>query len=285
MPRPTVDVVVPFVGSADERRALVERMRGLDLGEGDTLTVVDNGAAGPEDPDPAVIHAPGRPTSYFARNAGARRGRAEWILFLDDDVLPPADLLERCFGEPLAERAGIVAGGVRDEAPDDPAALPLAARYAALRAPMSQENTLRHARGYAQTANAAFRRTAFEAVGGFDETPRSGGDADLCFRLADAGWELVYRPEALVLHRNRTTLRALLRQRARHGAGSAWLNRKHPGSMPAVETWGLIRMKLVELARHARHLRREAATMALMDVLVAGAYLAGRRMGNEPDPR
>ena len=94
---------------------------------------------------------------------------------------------------------------------------------------MSQENTLHDPRwGYAQTANAAFRRTAFEEVGGFEEHARSGGDADLCFRLRAAGWELVYRPEAMVVHRNRTTLRSLLRQRARHGAGSAWLNRRNP---------------------------------------------------------
>jgi GT2 family glycosyltransferase len=284
VPRPTVDVVVPFVGSDAERRALVERMRGLHLDSGDTLTIVDNGPAPPA-ADPFVVHAPQRPTSYHARNAGAQRGSAEWILFLDDDVLPPADLLERCFGEPLPETVGIVAGGVRDEQAPDPASLPLAARYAALRAPMSQENTLRHARGYAQTAHAAFRRRAFEQAGGFDERPRSGGDADLCFRLADAGWELVYRPEALVIHRNRTTLKALLRQRARHGSGSAWLDRKHPGSMPAGDVRALLRSKLVELARHTRHRRREAASMALMDVLVAGAYLLGRRLPNEPKPR
>ncbi|MFL5845927.1 MAG: glycosyltransferase [Solirubrobacteraceae bacterium] len=286
MPRPAIDVVVPFVGNDAKRRALVERMRGLDLAAGDTLTVVDNGPAPPGSDDPAVIHAPARPTSYHARNQGAARGSGEWILFLDDDVLPPPDLLERCFGAPLGERVGVIAGGVRDEDPGDVAALPAVQRYAARRAPMSQENTLNHPGwGYAQTANAAFRRAAFEQVGGFDEQPRSGGDADLCFRVRDAGWEIVYRPEAMVVHRNRTTLKALLRQRARHGSGSAWLNRRHPGSQPARPVVGLIREKLVEFARHVRHLRREQSVMAAIDILVSLAFLAGRLMPNEPESR
>ena len=49
---------------------------------------------------------------------------------------------------------------------------------------MSQRNTLTGVRPYAQTAHCAVRRSAFEAVGGFREDIRSGGDADLCFRLA-----------------------------------------------------------------------------------------------------
>jgi GT2 family glycosyltransferase len=284
VPRPSVDVVVPFRGSDAERRDVVARMRTLALGEDDTLTVVDNGPLPPPclGDDPVVIHAPSPATSYHARNAGAQRGSADWILFLDADVVAPIDLLDRCFGEPLPERAGVVAGGVRDEAPEDADALPLAARYAAKRAPMAQDNTLRHARPYAQTANAAFRRTAFEAAGGFEDRVRSGGDADLCWRLAALGWELVSRPEAAVVHRNRTTLRALLRQRVRHGAGAAWLNRLHPGSLPARETCVFVAHKLVELLRETARLNGEAAALTGVDVLAGCAFLLGRAFRNEP---
>jgi N-acetylglucosaminyl-diphospho-decaprenol L-rhamnosyltransferase len=45
------------------------------------------------------------------------------------------------------------------------------------------------------------RRSAFEAVGGFDEAYfMYAEDADLCWRLARAGWGTTYAPTAEVLH-------------------------------------------------------------------------------------
>src|SRR5207302_5268698 len=81
--------------------------------------------------------------------------------------------------------------------------------------------------------NAAVRREAFEQVGGFTEGIRSGGDADLCFRLRVAGWKFDAREQAGVLHDNRATTRAFLRQKTRHGSGAGWLNKRYPGSFPA----------------------------------------------------
>ena len=76
---------------------------------------------------------------------------------------------------------------------------------------MSQRVTLdRAGTPYAQTANCAVRRVAFEAVGGFDEQARCGEDADLCFRLAALGWGLGERPEALVVHRTRAPQRTVI---------------------------------------------------------------------------
>ncbi len=98
---------------------------------------------------------------------------------------------------------------------------------------MSQANTLGAGHwAYVQTANCAIRRSAFEQVGGFCDEVRSGGDADICFRLRDAGWAIEPRERALVVHSSRRTLGKLLRQRARMGAGAAWLDQRHPGSFP-----------------------------------------------------
>jgi GT2 family glycosyltransferase len=45
------------------------------------------------------------------------------------------------------------------------------------------------------------RKSAFEAVGGFDEAFWNGyEDVDLCFRLQEAGGVLVYQPESVVIH-------------------------------------------------------------------------------------
>ena len=92
MTRPAVDVVVPVAGSAADVRDVVLRMRRLTLGASDTLTVVDNRGTGADLPE--VLVAAGVHTSYFARTAGAARGGAPWILFLDADVRAPATLLD-----------------------------------------------------------------------------------------------------------------------------------------------------------------------------------------------
>ncbi|MBA2350070.1 MAG: glycosyltransferase, partial [Solirubrobacterales bacterium] len=241
--REPVDIVVPFVGGEKARAALLARLDALELAPGDTVTVVDNGTQAPAtDDDLRVLHAPERPSSYLARNRGAERGRAPWIVFLDADVVPPPGLVDAYFSPPPADDVAVLAGGVADEAPNEIAARTPAARYAALTAPMAQENTLggRPGWSYAQTANVMVRRAAFAAIGGFDEHVRSAGDADLCFRLRDAGWTLEPRPGASVVHRNRTSLRALLRQRARHGSGTAWLHRAHPGSFPPHRSPGTV---------------------------------------------
>jgi GT2 family glycosyltransferase len=254
----------------------------------DRLVVVDNGAQAPPHDD-AVLHAPGRPSSYYARNRGAAAGDSEWIVFLDDDTAPAPDLLDRYFAEAPSERVAVLAGGVRDEAPADVGSLPLAARFAALRAPMDQSNTLGHGRwAYAQTANAAVRRAAFEEVGGFEERVRSGGDADLCFRLREAGWALEERPEALVTHRNRTTLRALARQRARHGAGAAWLDALYPGSFPSDHGPKRMLRSLRQLGRAAIDRARgdrDAATVGFVGFVFHWSFELGRLRGNDVEER
>src|SRR4051794_26573536 len=205
--RPAVDVVVPHAGTRSDLHA------DLALREGDTLVV---------ERDPA------RAGSYATRNRGAARGHAPWILFLDDDVDAPGDLLDRLFDPPPGERTGVLAGGVRVAAGTS-----AAARFAAARGLIDQRTTTGRERwAFAQTACCAVRREAFEAVGGFREV-RSGGDADLCWRLAAAGWGLETREGATVTHRPRESLPALLRQLARHGSGAAWLPREHPRSLPA----------------------------------------------------
>jgi GT2 family glycosyltransferase len=266
--RPAVDVVVPIAGSPAAVRSTCERFSALALGPGDTLTVVDNRSVGVA----GTLVAVSVRTSYFARNAGAARGTAPWLLFLDADVEAPADLLDRLF-EPLpAERTAVLAGGVRDAE-----ASRGAARYAWLRSAMAQPP------GFAQTANCAVRRTAFQAAGGFRADVRSGGDADLCWRLAAAGWGLEQRPHAAVVHRGRASIAGMLRQLARHGAGAAWLDREHPGSMPRRAwpglAWWSVRRAVAGLLALARG-DRDGALRGLLDGPAVWTFELGRMLPN-----
>ncbi|MGI8730264.1 MAG: glycosyltransferase, partial [Solirubrobacteraceae bacterium] len=182
--RPAVDVVLPFRGSDEQLERVAERLAALDLRRGDSVTIADNrpAAAGAQRGSVAIIPAGERQTSYFARNRGAARGQAPWLIFLDADVTPPPDLLDRYFATtPPADDVGVLAGAVIDEPASEGETATAAERYAWLKSSMSQEITLASGEwAFAQTAKAAVRRAAFEQVGGFEDSVRSGGDADLC---------------------------------------------------------------------------------------------------------
>jgi Glycosyl transferase family group 2 len=277
--RPAVDVVIPVAGSAAQLANVVTRARALTLGAGDTITLVDNRGVGVEEPE--VLVADAVHTSYFARNAGARRGAAPWLLFLDADVDAPPDLLDRLFADAPGPRTAVLAGAIIDE-PVGPGAL-VALRYAELKQSMAQD--LRGPRPFAETANCAVRREAFEAAGGFREGVRSGGDADLCWRIAAAGWDLEERSGAAVVHRNRPTVAGMLAQRFRHGTGAGWLAREHPGAMPARHWPGLAWWALRRAAQGIRALARgdrDGAIVGLLDGPAVWAFELGRLVPNRP---
>jgi O-antigen biosynthesis protein len=77
--------------------------------------------------------------------------------------------------------------------------------------------------------NMAFRKSALEAVGGFDPRYRAAGDdVDICWRLQERGWTLGFSPAAMVWHRRRNSVRAYWRQQKGYGKAEALLEQKWP---------------------------------------------------------
>ena len=290
MTRPTVDVVVPFLGPPARLAQLAARLGDLRLREGDTVTIVDNGPDAEEvRGHPRIMPAPALQTPAFARNRGAAAGEGEWLVFIDADTVPRADLLDRYFADPPHPGTGLLAGGIVDGAPEPGRREPPAARWARLTGSMAQDTTLRLGRwGFAQTANCAVRRDAFVEVGGFRDELRACEDADLCFRLEAAGWGMERREEACVAHTSRPTLRALLDQQLVHGAGIGWLDREYPGAAPphrwpGFVLWGA-RRATEGLVTAVRERDRDAALVAVIDPLVAWTRELGRGRPNTRAP-
>jgi len=217
--RPPVSVIVPFHGDELAASATMRALRALELRDGDELLVADNTPGGvlaeryEEGFRTAVTRQP-----YSARNEAAARAANDWLLFTDADCRPRADLLDAYFEPAPGDHVGALAGEITAADEGRPT---LAQRYAADRRLLSSELFLAHPyKPMGVTANLLVRRTAFDAVGAFAEGIRSGGDADLCWRLQDAGWSIEHRPLAIVAHEHRATVRALLRQSARTAAGT-----------------------------------------------------------------
>ncbi len=288
MPRPPVDVVVPFRGDLNELAQVQRNLAQLRLTDGDSIVVVDNTPGREPVREGSLLRAAELETPAYARNRGAALGSADWIVFLDADVAPDPDMLDRYFDPLPGEHTALLAGGVRDEeVPPDGRA---SARYGYLRRAMDQENTFSFGEwAFVQTANAGVRRTAFEQAGGFREQLRAGEDADLTFRLQNAGWEVERREDARGTHRSRQTARAFAVQKLHHGAGAAWLDREYPGSFPARRRPGLIwwgvRTAAKGLTRAVRRRDRDAALWAVFEPLELISREFGRSMNNERSPR
>jgi histidinol-phosphate phosphatase family protein len=159
----TFDVVIPTVGR-ESLAALLSRLAELGV-PAERIHVVD---------DRALRSGPAA-----ARNRGWLRSSGDWIVFLDDDVLPDRDWLERLQEDLHAAPPDVVGSQGR-------LIVPLPSH----RPPTDWERNvsgLEHARW--ATADMAYRRDALLSVGGFDERfPRAfREDADLALRFVDAG--------------------------------------------------------------------------------------------------
>lgn len=206
-----------------------------------------------------------------ARNAGIRAATGEVLAFLDSDcVAEPGWLaaLLPAFHDPAV---GAVAGRLSWTPPETVAEL-----FSSLFTLQTPSVGSRYARwtpggGGFSTGNLAVRRNLANHLGGFAEDTTVGEDHDLCARIYAAGYQIQYVPEAVVLHRHRTTFRAMLRQGFVFGQGHPFLIRRHlqrglwldlPGKSVAWE--GCPMRGWVDLA---------SADKKLLGLLVAGLLL------------
>jgi mycofactocin system glycosyltransferase len=174
-----------------------------------------------------------------ARMAALAHLEADLVLFLDSDTVPPRDLVDRLAGHF-----------------DDPVVAAVAPRITALQGASSAsrygmaagsldlgDQAARVMTGgrvsYVPTAALLVRRSALDAVGGFDAGLRFGEDVDLVWRLDAAGWRVRYEPSVRVQHAEPTRWLPLLRRRYLYGTSAGPLARRHPGTLTplVVHSW------------------------------------------------
>ena len=150
------------------------------------------------------------------RNAGVRAADGDIIVFTDAGCEPEPDWLPRLVA-PLRQAESMTAGGAVSTAGEE-----LYEMQAEPVKPATQLTYLREC----PTLNVAFRREAFDAVGGFDERFAYGSDVDFSWRLNDAGRRIRYVPDAVIRHDYGTRRRQLRRSYA-YGKARVRLYRKH----------------------------------------------------------
>lgn len=152
-----------------------------------------------------------------ARNHGAQHARGRWLLFTDDDCVPPPGWMKMTARE-LAANPGCVIGGRT-----------INGLHKNLCAEMSQMITDAAYRYYNKDAenavffssnNLAMSTEVFTSVGGFDPAFRCAEDRDFCDRARASGCRLVYVRDSVLEHRHNLSWGSFCRQHFNYGQGA-----------------------------------------------------------------
>jgi GT2 family glycosyltransferase len=215
-PPPRVEIIIPTRDRAELLATCLESIRSLTEYPNYTVTVLDNDSVEQSTKDlfarsgVRVVPAPG-PFNYAKiMNIGFRAADAEYVLTLNNDTRITDPEWLRGLVE-LAAQPGVGMSGCRLDYEDGlvqhegialacgvPAAnLGLGAPGIRVLGPLKSTRDVSAVTG----ACCVIRRSAWEAVGGYDEAfAVAYNDVDFCIRLRHAGYRIVYTPYVSVVH-------------------------------------------------------------------------------------
>ncbi len=195
---PLGEIIFVDDGSVDETIAVVERypvtlLRGQGLGAG------------------------------AARNIGLKVARYDLIWFVDSDCVAGPDALDKLLPYMDDPIVGGVGGSYANRVPDS-----------LLGCLIHEEIVERHlampARvNFLATFNVLYRKTVLEAIGGFDQRYLKGQDAELSFRVMEAGYELRFTRASCVAHFHEMRWLHYLRIQRQQGFWRVRLHLSHSG--------------------------------------------------------
>lgn len=227
---PMVSIIIPVKDQPEDLAGCLASLESLDWPAARReMIVVDDSSARPV-VAPGTVKVLRQEISRgpaLCRDLGVKQARGDILAFLDADCLAGKDWL--CKLIPFFEAGGVgavggfVAGYYHGSFLD---------RYEDVSSPLNMgKHLVLEGRGpstfYVPTANMLVRRDIFMSAGGFGEGRRVGEDVDLCWRLRDLGYSLVYAPFGRVAHKHRRRLGGMLWRRAEYGTSEAGLYRAH----------------------------------------------------------
>lgn len=141
-----------------------------------------------------------------ARNTAMQVARNEFVASIDADCIAHPSWLSALVKNMTDPKlAGV--GGKLSEAVQET----LADRWRAVHMPQEWGDSLLRNPRFLFGCNNLFRKSAVLEAGGYDERMRTNGeDADLCRRLRERGWDLLYDPSAGATHLRHDTTRSIL---------------------------------------------------------------------------
>ena len=236
---PRISVVVCSYNGSRTLRDCLEGLQRLQYPDFEVI-VVDDGS---KDATPEIarqyrcrlIRTENRGLSS-ARNTGMEAATGEIVAYTDDDARPdPHWLYYLADAYRRTTDAGV--GGPNIVPPGDGwIAQCVAASPGGPAHVLLSDQEAEHIPG----CNMSFRKSALQAIGGFDVRYRAAGDdVDLCWRLSERGMKIGFRAGAMVWHHRRGEVRTYWKQQVGYGRAEALLEAKWPERYNALghTTW------------------------------------------------
>ena len=233
-----ISVVIPTYNRAGKLAECLTTLRYQSLTEGYEVIVVDDGS---EDETKRVVTELQYPNMTYvneghhgpssARNAGVRRAHGDVILFMGDDVIADRNLLQEHALFHETHKDCVCLGFTKL---DPRLEITYLMRFLGNIGPQFNPELVRERLDnlpfyYFMTANISLKKKAFSDVGFFDETFKEAGgeDIEFGFRLAEAGYRIVFNEKAKSLNSHFMDVHEFIEYSKRKGESFTLFVRKH----------------------------------------------------------
>lgn len=258
----SISVIVAALNAASTIRAQLDALAAQDYPAPFEILVCDNGSTdGTRDIVQRIAQADARfrlidasqtRGAGPARNVGVGQARYELVAFCDADDIADSGWLSAIAA--ALDTHDVVAGRVET--------VSLNPEWTRIARPLPEGIQRGSFLPFAGAGNLAFRRCAFQRVGGFDPEVVWLEDVDLSWRLQLAGHSIGFAPDAVMHVRLRQSISGIYAQGLHYGLALAQLEQRYrelmgaaadvaaAASGPTTNKWGTIGNALSLLARH-----------------------------------
>ena len=225
---PTVSVIVPVFNSQETIEDCLDSLLQLDYPKRNIeIIAVDNGSTDQtlsilerRAAEIVLLHEPKRGPAA-ARNRGLLNANGQVAAFTDSDCIVESNWLRSIVSALQEKQVGAAGGRILAKIPCNR---------------IGQFGELIHDHHnaievceppYVITMNWASRLSVLKDLKFFDETFTRCEDVDLSYRLLQAGYDFRYVPDAIIYHRNESTLGGLLHEGFLHGYYAVLALKRH----------------------------------------------------------
>jgi len=237
---PGISVVVCSYNGASTIRDTLEGLKHLSYPDYEVIVVndgsIDNTPKIAAEYDVRLISTENRGLSS-ARNTGYQAASREIVAYIDDDAYPDPDWAHYLAIAYIDTDFVGIGGPNLAPAGDGPIADCVANAPGGPVHVLLTDTLAEHIPG----CNMTFRKSALEAVGGFDPRYRAAGDdVDICWRIQEQVGKIGFHAAAMDWHHRRNSMRMYWKQQQGYGKAEALLEEKWPEKYNALghTSWG-----------------------------------------------